>query len=949
MKDQRKRVAKRLASGLLAGALALGGLAISGGTASAKTPLSPSTNRISGADRYETAVAIARNMAAASDPSEGLVIASGETPYDALAASVLTTNKRPMLLVKKDSIPTAVADFLSDYKAVWTAGSPKVYVVGGENAISKAVLTAITSAVVTASDTTPPVISRISGDNRYATAKAIGAVAGITSAGDTMIIVNGEDGKWADSVSVAPLSAWAGWPVTTTTGASLSADAQAAVDAYLAIPGSEKKFLIVGGTASVSTAVEEYLTVTKAVPVANVRRVAGSDRYMTNVLFNLYITGVSAAGKADIWSGSEIALVSGESPWDALTAAAWAGTGAVGRHVVLTPSAGGNFYVDTLVGALADIAHGGLTVNTASLDAAAGSVPAGLNALVAGNVNGLGAINGSYGTSASAVALTASQEENRSVNLAAIALGGFNQIDKVWVVGGTSAVSNGAKTGYLAKANGDLTATMTCSAGSPYVSISLSGTLTPFEAMAFAGDLNVARFTLNGAALAAGSDIADDQTWVNQNSGNSYTLTLPDKLTATSSLKFLGWEERTTLIRSEGALVSHAARRSISSATCVPGADTVVPTVTAIRAVSGSAVASATNASQSVTHSILIKFSEPITIDGVRADGSIAANKAPVTVGATAVTQPVSFYYQNASRTQVVVKFANNDTAIHSIFGQPATGSLVATLNTTLFVDDAGNAIQSGLEASVLADSTKPVITSATTECVVESDKFLGRVETNSTMTAGSLVLVPAIAAYKGAKAAGWTLTVVNQRGLAAPKMAVDAAAKKVTVTVDSGYHVPADLATVLDNTLQSDSGFGGLVGGGWDVQSLALGAAGSIASTVKMTPTVTPAAAVGGTSVCALVLSGNEPFSVGNGLTVAVAGLSAGYTTELLNTGNNTSVTASHTQRAGQHQTHEWTQVVWFTTKILGTGTVVGANSNAGFTDVFGNITTEPIAFTVS
>ena len=62
MNYQRKRVAKRLASGLLAGALALGGLAISGGTASANTPSSPSTNRIAGADRYETAVAIARNQ-----------------------------------------------------------------------------------------------------------------------------------------------------------------------------------------------------------------------------------------------------------------------------------------------------------------------------------------------------------------------------------------------------------------------------------------------------------------------------------------------------------------------------------------------------------------------------------------------------------------------------------------------------------------------------------------------------------------------------------------------------------------------------------------------------------------------------------------------------------------------------------------------------------------------
>jgi len=161
LKDQRKRVAKRLASGLLAGALALGGLAISGGSVTAKTPSSLSTQRLAGADRYETATAVARSMIAnGSGTPTGLVIASGQSPYDALAGSVLTTATRPLLLVQKDSIPTAVSNFISDYRTSFRdAASSVVYVLGGESAISAATLTAITNAVTSTGDLTPPTVS----------------------------------------------------------------------------------------------------------------------------------------------------------------------------------------------------------------------------------------------------------------------------------------------------------------------------------------------------------------------------------------------------------------------------------------------------------------------------------------------------------------------------------------------------------------------------------------------------------------------------------------------------------------------------------------------------------------------------------------------------------------------------------------------------------------------
>jgi len=225
---QRKRVAKRLASGLLAGALALGGLAISGGSVSAKTPVSLSTDRIAGEDRYETSVAIARDYYTTPSSefgAKGLVIASGEAPYDALAASSLAGMiDAPIVLVKKDSLPSSAADLLDDYKANFRAASSasRVWVIGGTSAVSDDVIDAV-KAIIHTGDATPMTVSRIAGDDRYATAKAVADIAGLTDALDRMIIVSGENGKWADALSAGTVAAVNKWPIilTDSTGFSI--------------------------------------------------------------------------------------------------------------------------------------------------------------------------------------------------------------------------------------------------------------------------------------------------------------------------------------------------------------------------------------------------------------------------------------------------------------------------------------------------------------------------------------------------------------------------------------------------------------------------------------------------------------------------------------------------------------------------------------------------------
>ena len=356
MITHRKRVAKRLASGLLAGALALGGLAISGGSVSAKTPTSPTTNRIAGADRYETATELARLVNSVSD---GLVIASGESPWDALSAAALTGANRPMLLVRQNSVPSSVLDFLSDYRSQLIGGSDKVYIVGGTSVISDDVANAVLAAVKVPGDTAPPTLARVAGATRYETSAAVAALT--AGAADKAILVNGT--SWADAVAAGAMSAQNGWPMILTEGA-YSGAAKTAIDAYLALPGSVGQFVIVGGPAVMPKSLDEALVVEGIAP-ADIERIGGADRYQTSLLVNVWLYN-----NDDDFDGENIALVSGENYPDALTAAGWAAVaGASGNrvHVQLTTAAGGNTYVSTLSGTLAAIAKEGLVNKNSNL------------------------------------------------------------------------------------------------------------------------------------------------------------------------------------------------------------------------------------------------------------------------------------------------------------------------------------------------------------------------------------------------------------------------------------------------------------------------------------------------------------------------------------------------------------------------------------------------------
>lgn len=88
--------------------------------------------RLSGTDRYETSANIAKY--AYKDFNEAIV-ASGENPVDALAASTLTGKKEaPILLTNKNKIPKSIKKIIEDMDI------GKITIVGGENSITDNVM-----------------------------------------------------------------------------------------------------------------------------------------------------------------------------------------------------------------------------------------------------------------------------------------------------------------------------------------------------------------------------------------------------------------------------------------------------------------------------------------------------------------------------------------------------------------------------------------------------------------------------------------------------------------------------------------------------------------------------------------------------------------------------------------------------------------------------------------
>lgn len=254
-------------------------------------PIDPGSSRLSGEDRYGTAVDVSRE--AFPNGADTVVIATGQDWPDALCASALSgAVVGPVLLTAPDALPEDVA------AEIERLGARYVYIVGGSGAVSGAVEDELY-------DLVDGYVFRLAGADRYATSRAVAArvidILGSTYSGTALVTTGG---NYPDALAGAPLAAGLDWPVLLATPDSVY------------VPADTTSAMILGGTGAVTPAVQTYLE--GKLGAGAVERVGGTDRYETASL--IAQAGVDAGLT---WNG--VGIASGEDFPDALAGGPVAG------------------------------------------------------------------------------------------------------------------------------------------------------------------------------------------------------------------------------------------------------------------------------------------------------------------------------------------------------------------------------------------------------------------------------------------------------------------------------------------------------------------------------------------------------------------------------------------------------------------------------------------------
>lgn len=143
--------------------------------------------RVSGADRYATAAAVAIRVGA---PSKAAIVASGEpgSLVDALSASgPASALQRPIVLVQRDSVPAATSAVLQ------TLGVTVTTCIGGTGVLSDAVMTAL------------PTCSRAGGSDRWETAVAVANAFGGPVPATKVTVTSGRNANLVDALGAGSM------------------------------------------------------------------------------------------------------------------------------------------------------------------------------------------------------------------------------------------------------------------------------------------------------------------------------------------------------------------------------------------------------------------------------------------------------------------------------------------------------------------------------------------------------------------------------------------------------------------------------------------------------------------------------------------------------------------------------------------------------------------------
>ena len=142
--------------------------------------------RIAGADRYGTSEMVAKRVVEITGKKHTGVVASGQVFPDALSVGTFASREGyPILLVKKDSVPSQIQNAMKDLDI------NKTYIAGGTNTISTS-----TEAKL------PNVVERMAGNTRYETSVAIAKSK--FGASKEAYIASGEE--FADALVISPVS-----------------------------------------------------------------------------------------------------------------------------------------------------------------------------------------------------------------------------------------------------------------------------------------------------------------------------------------------------------------------------------------------------------------------------------------------------------------------------------------------------------------------------------------------------------------------------------------------------------------------------------------------------------------------------------------------------------------------------------------------------------------------
>ncbi|WP_434283900.1 cell wall-binding repeat-containing protein [Clostridium botulinum] len=281
---------KKIMALVISSAIVLGGKGVAGAKGDYNV------NRISGENRYETSINIAKHYN--SEKFENVIIANGNDFPDALAGSSLSKKlNAPILLIDENVNSSRETINLIKSKL---AKNGSIYILGGEGAVDRVYEDWF-------KDLGYKNIKRLGGINRFATNKSIVKSLNVEK-GTPIVIVNGFG--FSDALSVSSSAASKGYPIFMSNADKLPNEIKDIIKDI-----SPTKAFIIGGEGVMrNSIVDELKNIVPSLNKDDIERVEGKNRYETSL---------NVCSKFNLLSDNAI-VASGENFPDALSGSALA-------------------------------------------------------------------------------------------------------------------------------------------------------------------------------------------------------------------------------------------------------------------------------------------------------------------------------------------------------------------------------------------------------------------------------------------------------------------------------------------------------------------------------------------------------------------------------------------------------------------------------------------------